>query len=164
MPNLEDASSPAPGTVGLRAARADDAASIAEIWHQGWYGGHLGHVPPALLPHRRLTDFQQRVPARLAQTTVATIDDHVVGFVTVHDDEIEQVYVAAHARGRGVADALLRHGEQAIAAGYGIAWLAVVAGNARAALLGPERMERRRTDRLRRRGAHRNHPGALPAV
>jgi ribosomal protein S18 acetylase RimI-like enzyme len=63
---------------------------------------------------------------------VATIGATVVGFVTVHDDEAEQVYVAASARGGGVANILLRHAEQVIAERYDTAWLAVVAGNARA--------------------------------
>jgi GNAT superfamily N-acetyltransferase len=52
--------------------------------------------------------------------------------VTVHDDEVEQIYVAADARGGGAAQALLRHAEQAIGGRFDVAWLAVVAGNARA--------------------------------
>jgi GNAT superfamily N-acetyltransferase len=56
----------------------------------------------------------------------------VVGFVTVRDDEVEEVFVAAGARGNGTADALLRHAEQVIAARHEVAWLAVVDGNARA--------------------------------
>jgi ribosomal protein S18 acetylase RimI-like enzyme len=118
--------------VTLRAASAGDVEDIAALWHSGWIDGHLGHVPEAFHPHRRLDDFRQRVPGRLARTTVATIDSRVVGFVTLHDDELEQIYVAAPARGGGVAAALLRHGEQAIAARHDRAWLAVAVGNARA--------------------------------
>jgi len=118
--------------VTLRPAVADDVDAIAEVWHQGWRDGHLGHVPDALLPHRGLVHFRERVPSRLPTTTVATIGATVVGFVTVHDDEAEQVYVAASARGGGVANMLLRHAEQVIAERYDTAWLAVVAGNARA--------------------------------
>jgi ribosomal protein S18 acetylase RimI-like enzyme len=48
-------------------------------------------------------------------------------------DEVEQVYVDAAHRGSGVAAALLVEGERQVAAnGYTSAWLAVVAGNARA--------------------------------
>jgi len=118
--------------VTLRPARADDVDAIAEVWHQGWRDGHLGHVPDALLPHRALAHFRERVPPRLPTTTVATIGSNVVGFVTVHEDEAEQVYVAASARGGGAAKALLRHAEQVIAERFDTAWLAVVAGNARA--------------------------------
>lgn len=116
----------------LRAAAPADSEAIAEVWHSGWRDGHIGHVPDALLPHRRIEDFRLRVPPRLPTTTVATIAGHVVGFVTVIEDEVEQVYVAAAARGTGVADALVRHGEQVVARRFDVAWLSVVAGNARA--------------------------------
>jgi putative acetyltransferase len=89
-------------------------------------------VPAALLAHRSLDDFRLRVPERIATTVVATIDSQIVGFVTVHDDEIEQLYVTASARGGTAAAALLARGEQVIASGFDLAWLGVVAGNARA--------------------------------
>jgi GNAT superfamily N-acetyltransferase len=116
----------------LRAASAGDVEDIAAVWHRGWRDGHLGHVPADLLSHRGQGDFRQRVPARLAHTTVATIDSRVVGFATVHDDELEQIYVDESARGGGVAAALLRQAEAVIGSRFDVAWLAVVAGNARA--------------------------------
>jgi ribosomal protein S18 acetylase RimI-like enzyme len=119
-------------TLSLREATPDDIEAIARIWYHGWFDGHLGHVPDALLPYRRLADFRNRVPPRLETTTVATEGSRVVGFLTVHDDEIEQVYVAEAARGGGAAGALLDHGERRIAARFDSAWLAVVAGNERA--------------------------------
>ena len=102
------------------------------MWHAGWRDGHLGHVPSALLPHRTLRHFRERVPPRLQATTVATIGSAIVGFVVVQDDEIEQVYVAEGTRGSGVAEALLARGERIVAERHDRAWLAVVAGNARA--------------------------------
>lgn len=63
---------------------------------------------------------------------MAAIASRVIGFVTVHEDEVEQIYVAEDARGKGVANELLRHAEQLIAGRFGLAWLAVVAGNTRA--------------------------------
>ena len=116
----------------LRAATPDDIETLAVVWHAGWRDGHIGHVPDAILPHRHLEDFRRRVPPRIPDTTVATIEGQIVGFVTVIEDEVEQVYVAAAARGTGVADALLRHGEQVVARRFDVAWLSVVAGNARA--------------------------------
>jgi ribosomal protein S18 acetylase RimI-like enzyme len=116
----------------LRAARPDDVEAIATLWHDGWADGHLGHVPEAIREHRTLADFRQRVPPRLLDTTVASGPTGVVGFVTVHGDEVEQVYVARSARGGGVANRLLGHAERSIAARFEVAWLAVVAGNARA--------------------------------
>lgn len=116
----------------LRPATADDVEAIATIWHNGWSDGHRGHVPDALYAHRRLADFHHLVPARIGGTTVAIVDSRAAGFVTVRGDEVEQLYVAPAARGTGVAAALLRHGEETIAARSDRAWLAVVAGNARA--------------------------------
>ena len=48
-------------------------------------------------------------------------------------DEVEQVFVGRSARGTGLASDLLVEAEQRVAAGgHDSAWLAVVAGNARA--------------------------------
>jgi ribosomal protein S18 acetylase RimI-like enzyme len=116
----------------LRPATDDDTDVIADVWHRGWRDGHVGHVPDSLLPFRERAHFRERVPPRLPQTTVATIGAEIVGFATLHDDELEQLYVSAAARGRGVADALIRHAEQAIAQRHDVAWLAVASGNARA--------------------------------
>ena len=63
---------------------------------------------------------------------MAVTDGRVVGFVTVHDDEVEQVYVDASARGSGAAATLLDRGEEIVGATHDRAWLAVVAGNVRA--------------------------------
>lgn len=116
----------------LRAAATADVEAIAAVWHAGWRDGHIGHVPDALLPHRLPEHFRERVPPRLPATTVAVLGSRVVGFATVHDDELEQLFVAAEARGGATARALLRHAEQVVAARYPVAWLAVATGNARA--------------------------------
>lgn len=116
----------------LRAATRDDVEDIATIWHHAWIDGHRGHVPPGLEAHRQLDHFLARVPPRIEVTTVAVAGGAVVGFVSVHEDELEELFVAAAARGTGVAAALLAHGEARIAARFDRAWLAVVAGNVRA--------------------------------
>jgi ribosomal protein S18 acetylase RimI-like enzyme len=116
----------------LRPATAEDAEEIARIWHNGWRDGHHGHTPESLHEHRRLPDFLKRVPPRLAATTVATLGSRIVGFVMLCDDEVEQIYVDAFARGGPTASALLRHGETTIATRFDAAWLAVAVGNARA--------------------------------
>jgi ribosomal protein S18 acetylase RimI-like enzyme len=116
----------------LRPASLADVDAIAALWHSGWIDGHVGHVPEALHAHRRLVDFQRRVPPRIPTTTAAVLGVNLVGFVTLHDDEIEQLYVASSARGGGVATALIRHAERVIAERYSTAWLAVAVGNARA--------------------------------
>jgi GNAT superfamily N-acetyltransferase len=91
-----------------------------------------GHVPAELYSYRQLEHFRVRVPSRIPLTTVAILDSGLTGFVTLHDDEVEQVYVAGTARGSGVAASLLRHAESELAKRYDLAWLAVVEGNARA--------------------------------
>lgn len=116
----------------LRAAAPEDIDAIAGIWHRSWGDGHLGNVPDALLEHRQLEHFHERVPSRIPDSVVAQVGGRVVGFVTVRKDEVEQVYVAAETRGTGVADTLLRRAEEMVAAGHETAWLSVVEGNARA--------------------------------
>ncbi len=74
-----------------------------------------------------------RASQRVSDTVVAIVDDAVAGFVMVVDDEVEQVYVSAHHRGTGVAAVLLAEAERRVVVnGHERAWLAVVAGNARA--------------------------------
>jgi len=120
--------------IAMRPATAADVDAIARIWHAGWRDGHLGHVPDELHAHRGLDAFVARVPPRLATTTVAEVDGggEIVGFITVIGAELEQLYVAAHARGSGVAAALLERAEQQIGERFEVAWLAVASGNARA--------------------------------
>jgi GNAT superfamily N-acetyltransferase len=118
----------------IRPAAAADMAAVADLWHEGWHSGHAGHVPEGLTALRTLEAFHARTPPRVADTTVAVSDaGHLLGFVMVVDDEVEQVFVAPAARGTGVAAVLLGSAErQVAAAGNAEAWLAVVAGNARA--------------------------------
>ena len=119
--------------MNLRPATASDAPAVAEIWLHGWRDGHLGHVPTELAAERTPASFATRAADRVADTTVAEIDGSVAGFVMLHDDEVEQVYVASAHRGTGVAPALIAEAERLVAAaGHSRAWLAVVAGNARA--------------------------------
>lgn len=121
------------GSVEVRRATPADTDEIARIWHRGWADGHAGHVPDALYRHRVEASYPPRVRARIGTTWVADVDGVVRGFVVVDDDEVEQVYVDASARGSGVATTLVTIAEDAVArAGHDRAWLAVVAGNARA--------------------------------
>lgn len=121
-----------PGVV-LRGARPDDAEAIARIWAPGWHDAHDGHVSAALTALRTDRSFAERAPGIVPRTCVAELDGHVVGFVTVEADQVEQLYVDPAARGTGVAAALLRRATTtATQARVPVLWLAVVAGNARA--------------------------------
>jgi ribosomal protein S18 acetylase RimI-like enzyme len=119
--------------VELRRALPEDAPAIATIWHLGWRDGHLGFVSEELVAARHERSFRSRAAQRFGDATVAVIRGQVAGFVMVAGNEVEQVYVAAHHRGAGVADLLMDEAERQIkAAGSTTAWLAVVPGNARA--------------------------------
>jgi GNAT superfamily N-acetyltransferase len=107
--------------------------AVAGIWHAGWPDGHLGHVPDELVAVRTADSFRTRAAERTADTRVAEVDGEIAGFTMVVEDEVEQVYVDAAHRGTGVADVLLADAERRIReGGHRRAWLAVVAGNARA--------------------------------
>jgi GNAT superfamily N-acetyltransferase len=124
---------PAKPELTLRRGSADDADAVAEIWRLGWRDGHLGLVPAELLEARTDESFRARTAKRIGEMTVAVVAGEIAGFVLVVGDEIEQVYVSAGHRGTGVADALLGEAERQVRAnGHTKAWLAVVAGNARA--------------------------------
>lgn len=117
----------------LRPGTSEDAGAVAEIWYLGWQDAHRGNVPDDLVVARTKEPFWERAAQRVGDTVVVTVDGQVAGFVMVVDDEVDQVYVPADHRGSGVAVALLGAAEQQVAAnGHGKAWLAVVAGNARA--------------------------------
>jgi GNAT superfamily N-acetyltransferase len=123
------------GPCVIRKAVPNDVGAIARIWHIGWGDGHIGHVPPELVPHRNLEQFVSRARERLDSAWVACPEpqDRIMGFVVVKGDEVEQVYVDRMARGTGVAAMLLHKAEAEIrSAGHRRAWLAVVAGNQRA--------------------------------
>ena len=116
----------------LRPATAGDVEAVAALWHEGWREAHEGNVPDELTRHRTLTALRRRVVDDLAAIHVVSGDEGPAGFVTVHDDEVEQLYVAPAARGTGVAARLLDHAEAVVAERNDRAWLAVVASNARA--------------------------------
>jgi hypothetical protein len=84
---------PDESAVTIRPATTADAGSIAQIWYDGWRDGHLGHIPDELAAVRTRESFDVRAAQRVADTTVATANGVVAGFVMVVDDEVEQVYV-----------------------------------------------------------------------
>jgi GNAT superfamily N-acetyltransferase len=120
-------------TITLRRSRHRDVSAVAAIWRAAWLDGHFRLVPPELEKARTPGSFDSRAAGRVGATTVATVEKTIVGFVMVAGDEIEELYVAAEHRGTGVAQELIREaGRQLKERGYASAWLAVVAGNARA--------------------------------
>ncbi len=74
-------------------------------------------VEEALQRHVDRSRRQARC-TEVGQGTVATLGVELAEFVVVHQDEVEQVYVAAVARGTGVAAALLARAEQMVPERY----------------------------------------------
>lgn len=117
----------------IRAADPLEIEQLAAIWHDGWHDAHA-HLVPELARHRTLESFRARIRAVLPDIRVAGPPGGPLGFHMLRDAELYQLYVAAQARGSGVARALIADAEQRLAArGIETAWLACAIGNARAA-------------------------------
>jgi GNAT superfamily N-acetyltransferase len=117
-----------------RAATEGEIGHLASIWHQGWHEAHARVVPPELTRIRTLDSFRERLRAALSSVRVVGRPGEPTGFHMVQKDELYQLFVAAEARGSGVAAALITDAEARLAAaGVETAWLACAIGNERAA-------------------------------
>jgi GNAT superfamily N-acetyltransferase len=118
----------------LRNADESEIEELAELWFEGWRAAHEHVVPAELTRLRTLESFRERLPRLLPQTRVAGPRGGILGFAILKSDELYQLYVAAEARGTGVAIALIDDAEDRLAAnGVERAWLACAIGNNRAA-------------------------------
>jgi GNAT superfamily N-acetyltransferase len=118
------------GAVLFHHAAAPDAADIARIWREGWADAHLGNVPRELVDARTPESFNSRAAGALANTIVAVRAGVIAGFVTIADDQVDQLYLNRSARGGGIGAALLREAERIVLdSGHACAWLAVATGN-----------------------------------
>ena len=121
-------------TVITRAAVAADVDSVSQLWHDGWRDAHLAIVPAELAQHRTLPSFRARLIAALDEVLVADVDGVPAGFVMLRGDELYQFYVSRHARGTGVAAALMADAERELTRrGVRVTWLSCAIGNTRAA-------------------------------
>jgi GNAT superfamily N-acetyltransferase len=120
--------------VEVRAATEQEIAPLAAIWHAGWHEAHARIVPQELTRIRTLDSFRERLRAALTTVRVVGPPGQPMGFSIVRGDELYQLFVAAEARGSGVAAALIADAERSLAAArVEIAWLACAIGNDRAA-------------------------------
>jgi ribosomal protein S18 acetylase RimI-like enzyme len=117
-----------------RNAETTDLDQLASLWHQGWHDAHAQIVPPELTAVRTLANFRERLEAGLADIRVIIADGRCAGFAMLRDDELYQFYVAAEARGKGIAAELMADAEaQLLERGVRTTWLSCAIGNDRAA-------------------------------
>ena len=107
---------------------------LARLWYDGWQDAHARILPVALARLRTFESFRERLRAALPGIRVIGPQGAPMGFSILKGDELYQLFVAADARGSGVAVALIDDAEARLAAaGVETAWLACAIGNDRAA-------------------------------
>jgi GNAT superfamily N-acetyltransferase len=117
----------------IRPFAPSDRSVVAALWHDAWHDGHGAIFPTDVVAQRTLATFDLRLAGIAADALVAEGNDSVVGFVSLWQNEVDQLYVAAPARGSGVATALLEAAETELAArGIADAVVQCSVGNARA--------------------------------
>lgn len=120
--------------MNVRKPARSDVDRLAKIWYEGWKDAHARLLPPELARYRTRERFRERLERHLTTVRVAGPPGAPLGFCMIRGDELYQLYVAAPARGRGVAAALLAEAEARLAASdVQTAWLACAIGNDRAA-------------------------------
>jgi GNAT superfamily N-acetyltransferase len=120
--------------MNIRRAEPNELSALARLWYDGWRDAHLAILPAALARVRTLEAFRERMEGKLDVVRVAGPPGAPLGFYMLDNDELDQLYVSATARGTGVAAALISDAEQELReSGVELAWLACAIGNERAA-------------------------------
>ena len=118
----------------VRAAEESEIAALARIWYDSWQDAHSKLVPAELARVRTLQSFVDRISENLGKLRVVGPIGAPLGFCMIKNDELHQLYVAAEARGSGVAAALIADAEIRLSeSGVETAWLGCAIGNERAA-------------------------------
>lgn len=123
-----------PTAHAIRDATPGELDALARLWLDAWTDAHADILPEALRRVRTLESFRDRLAALLPSVRVAGPPAAPLGFSIVKGDELYQLFVAAAARGTGVAQALIADAHVRMRqAGVEVAWLACAIGNTRAA-------------------------------
>ena len=117
----------------FRPFRPDDRAAVVRLWHDAWHDGHAPILPAHVVAERTPESFDRRLGPLEAGCLVAEADDRILGFSAIEGNEVDQFFVAAEARGTGLAKALLAATEADLARrGIRDAVIQCSAGNHRA--------------------------------
>jgi GNAT superfamily N-acetyltransferase len=118
----------------VRTPEPDELDRLAKVWYEAWQDAHADILPKELARDRTEESFRRRLTAAIDDTRVVGPRGRPLGFCTIKDDEVYQLFVAAEARGTGVAAALIGDAETRLRmSGVAVAWLACAIGNTRAA-------------------------------
>jgi GNAT superfamily N-acetyltransferase len=118
----------------VRTADVSEIDALASVWHAGWRDAHAALLPEEIARERTLESFRERLPRYLTDLRTVGEPGKPLGLSITKDDELNQLYVAAEWRGKGVAKSLIDEVEQRLAAnGVRTSWLACAIGNNRAA-------------------------------
>ena len=112
----------------------DELDPLARVWFDAWNDAHAQIVSPELKRLRTFESFQSKTSGGPSRHPGRGSPGFPVGFYILKGDELYQLFVAAGARGTGVAAALIDDAEARLSAkGIQTAWLACAIGNHRAA-------------------------------
>lgn len=118
----------------IRNAERSELDQLARIWFDAWQDGHAAVVPDELIQLRTYDNFRERIEKKVARVRVVGPVGKPLGFCIIDGDELNQLFVSANARGKGVAAELISDAEIILKeSGIKTAWLACAIGNDRAA-------------------------------
>ena len=93
----------------LRPAREEDVPALIELVRRSWLSGFAPSAPAAFVQQRLARDFERDwYPRHWPAMTVAEDGGVLLGLVQPEGDEVNGLWVAPEAQGRGVFDSAAR--------------------------------------------------------
>lgn len=101
----------APATFGPRPVAQADLTPLARLWHHAWHETQAPYVPATLVALRTEPDFLKRLTAMGDRVRTIGPISAPLGFCAIDDDQMDQLFLAADARGTGAGAILLADAE-----------------------------------------------------